>query len=97
MHDTVFGCLMDRNEAVIYLKELLSICDQLSPSSVSFENFENTSSIGYRVIIKGTIHESDRQRLRNLAKKHSLVVEEDAESVVVYKPKSNLAPITNPT
>jgi hypothetical protein len=86
---------MDRNEAVTYLKELLNLCDQLSPSSVSFENFENNSSIGYRVIIKGTIHESERQRLRDLAKKHSLLVQEDAESVVVYKPKSNLAPITN--
>jgi hypothetical protein len=86
---------LDRTEAVAYLKELLSLCDQLSPSSVSFENFKNTSSMGYRVTIKGTIYESDRQGLRDLAKKHDLVVQVDAEGVVVYKPKVNLAPITN--
>ena len=86
---------MDRSEAVTYLKELLNLCDQLSPSSVSFENFENTDSTGYRVTIKGTIDESDRQRLRDLAKKHSLVLQEDAEGVVVYKPKTRLTPITS--
>ena len=81
---------MDRNEAVTYLKELLSLCDELSPSSVSFENFENNDSVGYRVHIKGTIHESDRQKVRDVAKKHSLAVQEDAGGVVVYKPKGSL-------
>ena len=82
---------MDRNEAVTYLKELLSQCDELSPSSVSIENYKNSESVGYRVHIKGTIHESDRQRVRDIAKKRSLAVQEDAGGVVVYKPKDRLA------
>jgi hypothetical protein len=83
---------MDRTEAVTYLKELMNLCDELSPSCVSFENFNDNQSVGYRVIIKGTIQESDRQKLREIAKKHSLVVQEDVGGVVIYKAKEQLAP-----
>jgi hypothetical protein len=77
---------MDRNEAVTYLKELLSQCSELSPESVSFENPKNSDSIGYQVIIKGAIQKSDRETVRDVAKKHSLAVKEDTDGVVIYKP-----------
>ena len=80
---------MDRNEAVTCLKELLSLCDELSPSSVFFENPKDSDSVGYRVHIKGTIHESDRQKVRDVAKKHNLAVQEDAGGVVIFKPKDS--------
>jgi len=78
---------MDRNEAVTYLKELLSLCNEMSPESISFENPKGCDSVGYRVHIKGKIQESDKERVRDVAKKHSLAVKEDTDGVVVYKPK----------
>jgi hypothetical protein len=84
--DMLLGMRMDRNDAVAYLKELLSICD-MSPSSVFFENPQDSDSEGYRVHIKGTIHESDRQKVRDIAKKRNLAVQEDDGGVVVFKPK----------
>jgi len=82
--ERILGMPMDRNEAVTYLKELLSQCSELSPESVSFENAKNSDSVGYQVHIKGIIHESER--VRDVAKKHSLAVKEDTDGVVVYKP-----------
>ena len=79
---------MDRNEAVTYLKEVLSLCHDMSPDSVSFEKPSDSDSVGYRVCIKGTIHESDRQMVRDIAKKHSFAVKEDANGIVVYKPNT---------
>jgi hypothetical protein len=81
---------MDRTEAVTYLKELLSLCNDLSPDSVSFENPNNTKSVGYRVHIKGKIYEPEIQKVRDIAKKH-LSVQEDKDGIVVYKPKDNFA------
>ena len=66
--ETLLGMPMDRNEAVTYLKELLSQCD-MSPASVSFENPKESDSVGYRVHNKGAIQESDKQAVRDVAKK----------------------------
>ncbi|MCL5949251.1 MAG: hypothetical protein M1490_02090 [Candidatus Bathyarchaeota archaeon] len=76
---------MDRNEAVTYLKELLNLCSDMSPESMSFETPTNSDSVGYRVHIKGKIHDIDRQRVKDVAKKYNLVVKEDSDGVVVYK------------
>jgi hypothetical protein len=80
---------MDRTEAVTYLKELLSQSD-MSPASVSFENPKDSDSVGYRVHIKGAIQESDKQAVREIAKRHSLTVQEDTDGVIVYKSKLNV-------
>jgi hypothetical protein len=76
---------IDRNEELTYLKELLSQCN-MSPESNSFKNPKNSISIGYCVHIKGTIHESDKQTARDVAKNHSLAVKEESDGVIVYKP-----------
>lgn len=76
---------MDRHEAVTYLKEVLTLCHDMSPDSVSLEKPSDSDSVGYRVRIKGTIHESDRQIVRDIAKKYSLSVKEAADGIVVYK------------
>jgi hypothetical protein len=75
---------MDRTEAVTYLKELLTLCD-MSPESVSFEKSSDNDSAGYRVHIKGKIHESEKQRVRDVAKKYGLAVREELDGVMVYK------------
>jgi hypothetical protein len=81
------GVPLDRSEAIIYLKELLSQCYDLSPELVSFDTPINSNSIGYRVQIKGTIAESHKQKVREVAKKHSLSVQEAPDGFVIYNPK----------
>lgn len=76
---------MDRSEAIIYLKELLSQCYDLSPELVSFDNPINKNSIVYRVQIKGRIAESDKQKVRAVAKKHGLSVQEAPDGFVICK------------
>jgi hypothetical protein len=82
------GMSLDRSEAIIYLKELLSQCNDLSPESVSFDTPINSKkTIGLQVHIKGTIFESDKHWVREVAKKHSLSVQEDLDGVIIYRPK----------
>jgi hypothetical protein len=73
------GLYVDRSEAIIYLKELLSQCNYFSPESVSFESPINSNSIGLQVHIKGTIFEPDNHLVREVAKKQSLSVQEDLD------------------
>ena len=75
---------MDRNEAVTYLKELLNTCQSMSPQAVSFE--KNGASAGFKVHIKGVTNEPDKEKIRGIAQKHSLAVEEESDAVVIYKP-----------
>jgi len=85
--ETLLGMPMDRNEAVTYLKEVLTFCGNMSPESVSFEKQDTIDSLGYSVRIKGSIYESDRQTVREIAKKYGLTVKEDADGIVVYSSK----------
>jgi hypothetical protein len=78
---------VDRSEAIIYLKELLSKCNDLSPESVSFETPINKNTNGLQVHIKGTIFETDRYWIREVAKKYSLSVQENLDGVIIYTPK----------
>lgn len=77
---------MNRTEAVTYLKDLLIVCNQMSPDSVSVENFQTDSS-GYRLHIKGSLQETDKQKVKDIAKKHSLEVQENQNGVIVFTPK----------
>lgn len=83
--ERLLGMAMNRNEAITYLKELLSQCNDMSPASVSFENPKNSDSVGYRIHIKGKIYASDMQKVREIAKKYSLAVKEEVDGVVVYR------------
>jgi hypothetical protein len=75
-----------RNEAVTYLKELLTVCNEMSLDSVSFEKSKSNDPTCYTVHIKGAIQDSDKQAVKEVAKKHSLAVKENLNRVVVYKP-----------
>jgi threonine dehydratase len=78
---------VDRNEAVTYLKEVLALCGNMLPETVSFEKLDNSDSVGYQVRIKGSIYESDRQMVREIAKKYILTLKEDTDSIIVYTSK----------
>ena len=78
---------MNRNEAVSYLKELLNQCSDLSPNAVSFEQTIDTQTTGYIIHIKGGMQEAEKQTVRNVAQKYSLLARDSADGIIVYKPK----------
>jgi hypothetical protein len=81
---------MDRNQAVNYLKDLLKICNDMSPEALSFENLQTSDYDGYCVRIKGKILTADKQIVREIAEKHRLNVKEEKGEVLVYTPKQTV-------
>ncbi len=75
---------MNRNEAVIYLKELLIRCSDMSPNAVSFEEQRTDNTVNIRLHIMGSIGELEKQAVHELAKKHSFQVKDNHEGVVIY-------------
>jgi hypothetical protein len=75
---------MNRSEAVIYLKELLSRCSEMSPSAVSFEEQRTVNTVNVRLHIMGSIGETEKQVVYELAKKHSFQVNDSNDGVVIY-------------
>ena len=75
---------MNRSEAVTYLKELLSKCSEMSPNAVSFEEQRTDSRVNVRLHIQGSIGEIEKQVVREIAQKHSLLVKDNTEGVIIY-------------
>jgi hypothetical protein len=75
---------MNRSDAVIYLKELLSRCSEMSPNAVSFEEQRTNNTTNVRLHIQGSIGEIEKQVVRELAQKHSLLVKDNTEGVIIY-------------
>jgi hypothetical protein len=75
---------MNRNEAVIYLKELLTRCSEMSPNAVSFEEQRVANTVNVRLHIQGSIGEIEKQVVHELAQKHSLQVKDNTEGVIIY-------------
>jgi hypothetical protein len=75
---------MNRNEAVIYLKELLTRCSEMSPNAVSFEEQRKDNTVNVRLHIQGSIGEIEKQVVHELAQKHSLQVKDNTEGVIIY-------------
>ncbi|MCW3994982.1 MAG: hypothetical protein NWE98_02385 [Candidatus Bathyarchaeota archaeon] len=75
---------MQRNEAVVYLKEILTIDSHIPLSTVTFERPHHSS--GYQLRIRGAVKESDKQTVKEIARKHRLAVKEEDDQVIVYKP-----------
>jgi hypothetical protein len=77
---------LDRSDAIVYLKALLSQRTDFSPKSVSFETPIDNNSIGLQVHIRGTFFDSDKHLIRAVAKKQCLSVQEDLDGFVIYNP-----------
>ena len=75
---------MNRSDALIYLKELLSRCSEMSPNAVSFEEQRTDSAVNVRLHIQGSIGEVEKQVVHELAQKHSLQVKDNSEGVIIY-------------
>lgn len=75
---------MKRHEAVTYLKELLSKCNDMALNSVSFEAQNIGDTINYRLHIRGRIPEADKAVARDIAKKFRYQVTDSEEGVTVF-------------
>ena len=73
---------VQRNEAIFYLKEVLSIDKTISPEAITLEKYEDDSS--YRVSIKGA---TKPQAIKDIASKLNLTVIEEKDSIIVCKSK----------
>jgi hypothetical protein len=82
--DTLLGILMDRDEAVSYLKEILTQCGELIPEALSLETPKDDPA-GLRVHIRGRIHEIEKQKVREIAQKRNLTVKEEADGLIVFR------------
>jgi hypothetical protein len=82
-------CGMKRNEAVTCLKEITITCTNMSPDSITLFNSkpDDLDSTGYQVHIKTVLDNETKQRLQNIAEKHSLALREENGKVVIYQPK----------
>jgi hypothetical protein len=82
-------CRMKRDEAVTFLKEITNTCTNMSPDSVTLFNSkpDDLDSTGYQVHIKTVLDNETKQRLQNIAEKHSLALKEEEGKLVIYQPK----------
>jgi hypothetical protein len=86
IQEIICGMPVDRNQALNYLKDLLKNCNNMSPEAIAFEN-TTVGCNGYYVRIKGAIPEVDKNTVREVAKKHNLIVKEEKSEVLIFAPK----------
>ena len=77
---------MKRNEAVTFLRELFSQCNDMALYAISLEEQKTNGSKDYRLHIRGVIHETDKQITRDVAIKYSLQVTDNGDGVIIYNP-----------
>ena len=75
---------MNREKAVACLKDILTSSENMSPDVISFEGSGTKCSRGYAIHIKGIGILEDKQIIKNIAAKHSLIVKEEGNSLIIY-------------
>jgi hypothetical protein len=75
-----------RDEAVLTLKEISGICEDISAVSL-IESKPTDRSSGYQLHIKSPIAHINKQLINGICKKHDLAVAEYKDEVIIYKPK----------
>jgi hypothetical protein len=61
----IFGILLKRKEAILFLKELLDYCEGLDGHTLelALSNSIEAKFGGYQIIIKGTLDEETKKRI----------------------------------
>ncbi|MCL2359285.1 MAG: hypothetical protein LBH74_07480 [Nitrososphaerota archaeon] len=87
---------MKRNEAVTFLREITKNCNQMSPEAVTLIDspVNDPLSIGYQVHIKTILDNETKGQIQNLLQERSLAFIEEANKVIIYKPKPATENIT---
>ena len=76
----VFGIIVQRNQAISYLKELLGSDIGVSPESVSIERKRDSEAVEVHIKITN----SKRESIKEIARKRELTVKEDGDSIIIY-------------
>jgi hypothetical protein len=80
---------MNKQEAISFLKVILTECDLSSDSFVLIEpDPKDLLSTGYKLRIQTVLDNACRRQLRKITKKYDLAVVEEQMQMVVYKPKT---------
>lgn len=79
---------MNREKAVACLKEILTYSENMSPDAISFEASGTKLPQGYAIHIKGIGIKEEKQIIKNVAEKHSLVVREEGNNLIIFTPET---------
>ena len=83
------GFLLNKEEAIDLQKEIVSSCNGLSLEDISLElsSLGKPVSHGYQLHIKSNSIETNLPRLKTIAQKHYLALDESKKDlVVIYRP-----------
>jgi hypothetical protein len=89
-HETTYLVTqMDRHETVTCLKEIIAVCTNMSPDSITLSNSKSDDplSTGIQVHIKTFLDNQTEQQVQNIAKKHNLASKRENGKIIIYKPK----------
>jgi len=90
--------ILNRDEAVEVVHELLDAVYDLEGCSLQIAS-PNTSSIGYQIIIRGTLSEKTKQLIQEVSSKRQLMMQtgniwrtkrsinKEPDTLIIYKPK----------
>jgi hypothetical protein len=71
-----------------FLKEIQVLCRDMNPDRLTLDDSNvEESSVGYRVLIHGTIDKATRECVRTTANKLKLAVQEKNNKIIIYKPR----------
>ena len=72
---------MERKDAITYLKDFFTENNLVSPNAVTIDPLKDAK--GYSIKIQ--IGVSERDPIKETAKKHNLSIEEDNDFITIYK------------
>jgi hypothetical protein len=81
---------MQREEAVTRLKEITSVCENLSPHAITLTSSKPADAIstGYQVRIKTELDEESKRQIQAIADKYNLTFTEENGEIIIYRPKN---------
>jgi len=70
----IFGIVLKRKEAIVFLKELLDCCEGLDGHSLelALSNSIEAKLGRYQIIIRGSLDEETKKRIKNILMRHQL-------------------------
>lgn len=80
--------MVERQEAVLVLRELLRVCPDLMNQAVSLDtSFLASEQIGggTKISLRGILNDNSRQCLQPILEKHKLTLKETNDTITIYR------------
>ena len=80
---------MNRDEVVALYREIMSLCPDMSSSTVNLTESKPDDPVaqGYQIRIKTSLDNESAKIIEETAKKYSLTMKEENGEVIIFKPK----------